>query len=504
LNACTASLATVLLIAAAMNLVFANTFTAVCMAGVGAYLFAQTLVWRTAPRLRLLVWVLAIAAGIAGAHFGAPGLEERLLSTLRVALHLLRASDVIERFYAYVDETSPIAWTQLYTNFSLLVWISPVLVILLARQAWKERDFTKAAIGVMFVCLLFASVRNQRFANMAAAAMAPLVGWTLSGFAGVCVRRLSRGGQTKRAGVVVKGAITILMLVGFEPYVAFNASLRAQHSPYIPPAMQEAFQWLKAHTPECPGLWNPTSQPPYRVMAVWDYGWWILDQAQRVPVANNAGEGAMAAMEFFFGASPAEAEEIATQQNARYVLTAPTTGKASVAFRILRRLPEPVLSEASEPDNEAIITHSYLSSVHGQLQVYDGSAHTGDGVELAALGHYRLMFEAAEQSDTPIGSQPSVKIFERVPGARVEGKASPGAAITASIDLESGAGRRFMYSDTSTADARGKFTLTLPYPTDASSGDTKPLGKWKLTVAGQERELDVASETMLEGKVISL
>ena len=503
LNARTVSLGTVLLIAAAMNLVFGNAFTALCMAGVGAYLLAQSFAWRAWPKFRLPAWLLAIAAGAAAVHLGAPGLEERLTATVRVSLHLFRDPDVTERFYANVNETGPIAWLQLHKDFSLFAWIAPVLLVLLGRQAWKERDFTKAAVGVMFVCLLGASIRNQRFANMAAGVMAPLVGWGLSGFAAACARTLSRGGEGRLAGGALKGAITVLMLVGFEPFVIHNAAVRADHAPYVPQALQETFRWMKARTPECPGFWHPVSPSPYRVMAVWDCGWWILDQAQRVPVANNAGEGAMASHEYFFGADPAESERIAAKNNARYVLTSPTGGRATVAFRVLGRLPGAGPSKAAKVEDEDAIIRTYRSTLHGQLQVFDGSAHTSDGVAFAALGTYRLLFETAAQSDTPMGRQVSAKLFERVPGARVEGTTTPGAAVAASIELESGAGRRLTYSDTSTADTQGKFALVLPYPTDAPSGDTKPLGKWKLTVAGEDRELEVPGEAVLEGRILS-
>ncbi|MFP6623056.1 MAG: hypothetical protein VCC20_06235, partial [Myxococcota bacterium] len=55
------------------------------------------------------------------------------------------------------------------------------------------------------------------------------------------------------------------------------------------------------------------------------------------------------------------------------------------------------------------------------------------------------------------------RIFERVEGARMVGRAPPGTEVEASLAYESNRGRRGRYRTATQADASGRYELRLPH-----------------------------------------
>jgi dolichyl-diphosphooligosaccharide--protein glycosyltransferase len=83
----------------------------------------------------------------------------------------------------------------------------------------------------------------------------------------------------------------------------------------------------------------------------------------------------------------------------------------------------------------------------------------------ALAGHRPVVLSDETVYDGLIG--PAVKVFEQVAGARLVGRARPGAALEARLDLAARAsGHAFRYVRSGHADADGRFELTVPYPTD--------------------------------------
>jgi dolichyl-diphosphooligosaccharide--protein glycosyltransferase len=113
----------------------------------------------------------------------------------------------------------------------------------------------------------------------------------------------------------------------------------------------------------------------------------------------------------------------------------------------------------------------------GEARAYvreDGSAQVGgvDGLpaeRVPALEHYRLVhaseteYAAETLSGTERGS--FAKVFERVPGATVRGRAPPGSRVTASVELSLPRDRTFTYTQRARAGPDGEFSMTLPYST---------------------------------------
>ncbi|APE95325.1 oligosaccharyl transferase, archaeosortase A system-associated [Halodesulfurarchaeum formicicum] len=96
--------------------------------------------------------------------------------------------------------------------------------------------------------------------------------------------------------------------------------------------------------------------------------------------------------------------------------------------------------------------------------------------DLKALEHYRLVRVSEDATvrqqklanlEFREGEQPTwVKLFERVPGATIEGEGPADSTVTATVELESNApynDSTFTYTQHAETDANGDFEMTLPY-----------------------------------------
>ncbi len=122
------------------------------------------------------------------------------------------------------------------------------------------------------------------------------------------------------------GAGVGIAVVVFAP----NVILAAQTTPGESPDADwhEAMSWMRDHTPEPFGdaaYYNARFRPPvplpdYSVMAWWDYGYWIMGIAHRVPVANPTQSGAVDAAAALLAQNEADAAAVLEKFHSRYVV----------------------------------------------------------------------------------------------------------------------------------------------------------------------------------------
>jgi oligosaccharyl transferase (archaeosortase A-associated) len=128
-------------------------------------------------------------------------------------------------------------------------------------------------------------------------------------------------------------------------------------------------------------------------------------------------------------------------------------------------------------------------------------------VPLEALQHYRLVHES-ETSKTYDG-QKEVKTFEHVPGAVIEGTAPAGTNVTIAVPIMTNENRTFIYEQSNTSDANGRFTLVVPYSTQgpavwSTKFDTAPIGPYQLKVGDKIFEVNVPEEFVMSGGAINV
>jgi hypothetical protein len=89
-----------------------------------------------------------------------------------------------------------------------------------------------------------------------------------------------------------------------------------------------------------------------------------------------------------------------------------------------------------------------------------------------------------------------------VPGARVVGRAAPGAVVTARLAVRAGAAGRFFWSAEATADAEGRYALTLPYANRGAATDVRPAPSYELRSGDARAPLAVDEAAVRDGATL--
>ncbi|MEA3199316.1 MAG: dolichyl-phosphooligosaccharide-protein glycotransferase [Thermoplasmata archaeon] len=314
--------------------------------------------------------------------------------------------------------------------------------------------------------------------------------------------------------------------------------------------------------------------PPnaYGVLSWWDYGFWIETLAERPPVANPFQQAAPFASIWFTERDPAQAEKLLTDWEqgkppVRYVFIDDemATGKFG-AITVWAHTNN--ASRDQWADGGFVTQKSYQMADGTSKQLYTpgpeytesmmGRLYDQDGADLS---HYRLVWEdpgynlmgdvvdqngqvrcfhdivrsgscpvnidpvaasryqpgtvlsvASDTNAYDLNVQSRLKLFERVAGAHLTGTATPGARVTAAINLQvrqpGNVTRPFQAHVSTTAGPDGAFDLVFPYGTvgflDAKHGGTNtivvPTSQVLVDAGGGHQALvDVPDDAVLHG-----
>jgi dolichyl-diphosphooligosaccharide--protein glycosyltransferase len=99
-----------------------------------------------------------------------------------------------------------------------------------------------------------------------------------------------------------------------------------------------------------------------------------------------------------------------------------------------------------------------------------------------------------------------VKAYEVVKGAAITGHAPAGSRVTATVSLGIG-DRTFTYTRSAIAGEDGRYTLTVPYATDAMKGegyssDVMPLSEYTISYGNTTKTLAVPEQAVAGGMTI--
>jgi asparagine N-glycosylation enzyme membrane subunit Stt3 len=238
---------------------------------------------------------------------------------------------------------------------------------------------------------------------------------------------------------------------------------------------------VRAHTPETSGYLDPNSRPEYGILVKPSFGHVFNYVARRATPASGFGpyldqEKYEATLRFYAARSGAEALSIFDSLGTRYVVT--------------------------------------RAAAHRQKGLFVQFLHQRDGSSPDGMRHtreFRLVVEGPA-GGTPLptsflqgrGRVVPYKLFERVAGAVLELRASPGTVLFAELELETNIGRHFVYRARTTADAAGVARLRVPYATD-TEGPTRALAPYRVEVGeGATRSVDVRESEVRAGATIEL
>ena len=211
--------------------------------------------------------------------------------------------------------------------------------------------------------------------------------------------------------------------------------------------------------------------PEYGVLAPWGYGHLLKYVAQRPTVVGNfgddVGEANLRRTTAYFASRELDAVGILKDLRARYVLV-----------RTLGDVP------AGRLHGEAM---------HQRLSVDDSPG----------LAHHRLLYESLLRGESLELGRSDYRVFERVEGARIVGRAPPGTDVRASLAYQSNRGRRGLYRSRTVADDDGRYELRVPYASRGGPPGVRPDGPYRIATEGGAADVVVDERAVRAGEVIS-
>ena len=243
------------------------------------------------------------------------------LAAMRLLPGLLGASGgVTELRSLIVDGYGHYSLIPPLQQFGLAYLIALLGLLLLIQFAFKRVDAGKLLILIWGLATFILSIGQLRMTYYYAVVVALLTGY-------VADRLIATGRKTALV------TVAFLILGVFAPTLYADFSDQATNG--IPVDWRETLDWMRASTPEPFGdpnfyyaRYDPQvfglnyryPQEAYSIMAWWDYGYWIMNVARRIPVANPTQANADAAADFFLAQSEPEAAAILENWRTRYVV----------------------------------------------------------------------------------------------------------------------------------------------------------------------------------------
>ena len=355
--------------------------------------------------------------------------------------------------------------------------------------------------------LLFLSLVNGRYENVFTLTVAACGGIFLSaiynllkGASGAVARRF--------IGVIIAAAVAIALLY---PSASFYRGLTMSQPFLIKGDLEDTLYWIKGATPATSHFYEPWKKPEYSVMARWEFGGWIEYIARRPSVATVYGmetHGLKDSAEFFLATDEKEFLDIVDRNGVRYFILSKTLGALPEYAEILGRDPSGYL--VTKPDETGrpvwVTGPRFFELVQTSLYMADGQERLAP-IPFKPIGGVRLVYESPSASDVRgfEGEIKQYKVFERVRGARLIGRAKPGVKVTLSGTVVTNQGRAFQTVRETVAESSGRFTIEAFYPTVAQDGfATGVRGAYTLKVGGSAKGLLVSEDDIINGAALEL
>ena len=491
------------------------------MGALQAYARKSKAPWYATPAIALVVAVAALLF----ARELLPGVYDNLMAGLTYlsggSALLSSISQVSPLLYLNGQFSLAIVWTYLGT--ALLLAIPGLLIYLyrLKKAAIRPADvFFLAWTAVILVMGLMQS----RFVYLLGINVAMLAGYSIDAVAetaglGPYIRSRAGGkprgkkAQAKKPADVPTSlafAAIVIALLLIQP-LASACVISATPLP-VTANWDDAASWIKDNTPATSYTYSADigTRPEYGVMTWWDYGNFILYRAERPAVANNFQTGVGYAARFFTAPNESAADMIMDRCDAKYVVVDYLMGSASIGipgvfdsmatlagenassyFMSYRRLDPASSGTAFYVDGN----DKYYGTMYSRL--YNGRGLGGQdplGNFTDGLEHYRMVYANS-------GTDPVI-VFEKVDGASIAGRASPGSKVELRLDVSDGLANGTYYSET-TVDQSGAYSFRVPYATGEATGAITTGAGYVITSGGAKTDVSVTENDVENGGSVS-
>jgi len=390
-------------------------------------------------------------------------------------------------------ESMPLFWKdgRFSVAFPLLLLATPLIAA--PAGAWLLARGRTAAGGLLLLSAgidLLLSLFQSRFTHLLAVDLSILAAAAVAALA----RRRWLAGALAAACLVPSALSTLLVFRDLAP---------------PPRELRAAMRWLRERSPE------PLDPPAWGVAAHWDLGHFVLGIAHRPvldsPFLHLSPFRDTAAI--FLAESEADAEAALARGRVRYVVSIPFPTPDPQAYLrhfsvvLGRRLDDYV--EVVRPGARGFdlgARDRLFRTLYFRLQYLPGTAlapgepspHQGVPPESFASEPYARLRLVHEEG----GGTSLVRLFEVVPGARVQGRARSREEVRLS-GVVTGGTTPFRWERSARADDQGLFTLVVPY---SVACDPHAVG-WREPPAlaprgGTPRPVAIRGADVAEGRVV--
>jgi dolichyl-diphosphooligosaccharide--protein glycosyltransferase len=364
-------------------------------------------------------------------------------------------------------------------RFTRAVYLLPVALGWLVWEARRQRRPELWLVAVWAGFFALGTLVQIRFMNALSAPYAIV----LAGAAVAAVRALRASIPDPRRGWAIAAVAAALVLFAAAPSGRFlygrmavwweGKGATAGFAYMRGLAYRHAARWLSNHSPPTRGYLEPGLRPEYGMVVPWDVGHLVRYEGRRPQIQDNLGiyvgrESFLAAGRYFAAKTEGEAIAILDRLGVRYVMI-DSLGSGhgpAVVQPMTRKLYRPGLDVAA-----------------------------GQSPRLSALGRHRLVFE------TPVRQRGvwHLMIYEVVAGARIVGRAPPGAVVEARLPVISRErDEPLLWRARVRAGPGGRYRLPVPYG-NGGAGPVRAGPAYRLGCGGADAPVTVREAQVREG-----
>jgi oligosaccharyl transferase (archaeosortase A-associated) len=228
-------------------------------------------------------------------------------------------------------------WEQPWLFFRTGFFIGAIALVPFAVRVWRRRNAADILILIYAAAMFAATIGQNRFGYYLVTACALLGGWlgtTILDWGGVPHADDPAPIPWSRQPFARELAVIAVAGGMFAPNLAPRVLL-AERTTTVPAHWHTTMNWLREHT--APPFLNSAGMgddyyyaryprdnvpsPDYTVMNWWDQGYWIVQRARRVPVANPTQGRAANSARFYLETDERRALEVLRAEHAGYVLS---------------------------------------------------------------------------------------------------------------------------------------------------------------------------------------
>jgi hypothetical protein len=381
----------------------------------------------------------------------------------------------------------PEAWIPARVRFGLPGLLAPLLLALGLARALRERPRTGALFALWTLAIGVLALRELRFGALFGVNLALASALALDALAAALAGALQ---SRFRAGAPLRAAALALLALA----VSLGEPAVRRALVWHPPRPLSALEDVSLRLREIAG-----GAPVHGgVLAPWDYGHTLLALSGQPVVSAGFGpyvgpEG-FAEVRRFPREGPAELEALLERRRLAWVVA------GSPVFLWRDGELQPLYRRDAEGRER--LDWQGLRGIGLAGAILGGSGNAREGI--GHLEHLRPRYASARRVAGLAEPVFLLWLYERVPGARLSGRAAPGARVVAQTALRVH-GVRLPYQAWTRADAGGRFELVLPLPNGESEPGFETASDYAVEAEGQPLgRAIVTAEAVTRGEVLEL